>query len=165
MKKKVITQTNLLFVFFLVIASVCQVSLFFFRSEKRIPKPAYKNTLHIRETSRVEDKLIFTNCENILKIQVIDGNLRIYNHNHDFSNPCICCSVKSNIKKDQLILQTAGNLIVSAEKITEWNTNTHSIFLKKLKDSLIKPIKLEPKTNISFDERMSPSSLAFSKRF
>ena len=164
MKKKVITQTNLLFVFFLVIASVCQVSLFFFRSEKRIPKPAYKNTLHIRETSRVEDKLIFTNCENILKIQVIDRNLRIYNHNHDFSNPCICCSVKSNIKKDQLILQTAGNLIVSAEKITEWNTNTHSIFLKKFKDSLIKPIKLVLKNDGSIKLHTAKNTIVWSSK-
>ncbi len=137
-----ITQTNLLFVFFLVIASASQVFLFFFRSKKRIPKPAYKKALHIRETSRIEDKLIFTNCTSILKVQVIDGQLLIYKHNHDFSNPFICCSVKSNFKKDQLILETAGNLIVSAERITEWNTNNHYIFHKKFKDSLIKPVKI-----------------------
>tara|TARA_B110000305_G_scaffold193630_1_gene217298 strand:- start:123 stop:341 length:219 start_codon:yes stop_codon:yes gene_type:complete len=72
--------------------------------------------------------------------------------------------VKSNIKKDQLILQTAGNLIVSAEKITEWNTNTHSIFLKKFKDSLIKPIKLVLKNDGSIKLHTAKNTIVWSSK-
>jgi hypothetical protein len=140
--KKNIKRTNLILVFFLVLASAGQVYLFFFRNKKTLQKPAYKNTLHIGETLKAGEMLTSANDAYILKIQAIDGNLCIYKNNRDVPHPFIWCSMKSGFKKGELILQTDGNLVVFAEHVTQWSSKTHPNYLEKFKDTLNKPVKL-----------------------
>lgn len=141
-KKRGIKRTNLIFVFFLVMASASQVYLFFFRTKKTIQKPVYKDTLHIGETLKAGEMLTSANYAYILKIEAIDGNLCIYKNNHDAQHPFVWCSMKSGFKKGELILQTDGNLVVYAEHMTQWSSKTHLSYLKEIKDSINKPVKL-----------------------
>jgi hypothetical protein len=141
-RQKNIKRINLMFVLFLIMTSACLVYLFFFQSKKKIPHSVYKKTPYNRKILKSESTLSSAKYSYILKIQAIRGNLYVSKNNHNFPHPFVWCSSQSKLKKGQLILQPEMSLLISAENITKWIANTPPRILKKMEDSLNKPIKL-----------------------
>lgn len=101
-----------------------------------------KNTLNSGETLGAGSRLTAANGKFILRMQEDDGHLCVYKFENGQQGAFVWGSGKHGFKNAKLVMQSDGNLVVSAGNTPKWASDTHPHLNAAFKDASKKPVKL-----------------------